>query len=82
MPLNRRHVAIDRRIGERILLTRRRLGLTQHEVADQVPMSPTAFNRLERGLQSVSAECLGRLATILGVSSDAILGLDETGAGG
>ncbi len=39
-------------------------------------MSPTAFNRLERGLQSVSAECLARLAKILGVSSDSLLGMN------
>lgn len=75
MPINKRHIAVDRRIGERVLLARRRIGLTQHEVADRVPMSPTAFNRLERGLQSVSAECIARLAKILGVSSDYLLGL-------
>jgi transcriptional regulator with XRE-family HTH domain len=79
MPINKRYVAVDRRIGERVLLARRRKGLTQHEVAELVPMSPTAFNRLERGLQSVSAECLARLATILQVSSDYLLGIRTTG---
>ena len=75
MPVNKRYVPVDRRIGERVLIARRRTGLTQHEVAERVPMSPTAFNRLERGLQSVSAECIARLAKILNVSSDYLLGI-------
>jgi transcriptional regulator with XRE-family HTH domain len=80
MPINKRFVTTDMRIGERVLLARRRLALSQRDVAELVPMGPSALNRLERGLQSVSAETLARLARLLRVSSDYLLGLkDERG---
>ncbi len=40
-------------------------------------MSPTALNRLERGLQSVWAERLATLARILDVSADYLLALQD-----
>ncbi len=40
-------------------------------------MSPTALNRLERGLQSVAAERLATLAGVLAVSADYLLGLSQ-----
>lgn len=68
---------IDHRIGERVLLARRRSGMTQHDLAARVQMSPTSINRLERGLQSVYAEGIGAIAETLGVSADYLLGLAD-----
>ena len=68
---------IDPTIGERVMLSRRRRALSQRDLAAQAHMSPTALNRLERGLQSVSAERLATLARILDVSADYLLGLRE-----
>jgi transcriptional regulator with XRE-family HTH domain len=67
----------DPTIGERVMLMRRRRGLTQRKLAAMAQMSPTALNRLENGLQSVYAERIATLARILGVSADYLLGLHE-----
>jgi transcriptional regulator with XRE-family HTH domain len=80
---NKRKVEVNQNIGVRVMLARRKAKLTQKEVARQVPMSPTALNRLENGLQSVSGECIAALARILHVSADWLLGVadeDEDGA--
>ena len=68
---------IDPTIGERVMLIRRRRGLSQRTLAARAQMSPTALNRLERGLQSVWAERLATLARILDVSTDYLLGLHD-----
>jgi transcriptional regulator with XRE-family HTH domain len=67
----------DPTIGERVMLIRRRRGLTQQELATTARMSKTALNRLENGLQSVYAERLATLARLLNVSADYLLGLQE-----
>ena len=68
---------VDPCIGERVMLSRRRKHLSQQDLAAQVAMSPTSINRLERGLQSVSAESLMHIARALSVSADFLLGLQE-----
>ncbi len=68
---------IDPTIGERIMLIRRRRGISQRALAARAQMSITALNRLERGLQSVWAERLATLARILEVSADYLLGLQD-----
>jgi transcriptional regulator with XRE-family HTH domain len=65
----------DTTIGERVMLMRRRRGLSQRDLAALAEMSPTTLNRLEQGLQSVYAERLATLARILDVSADYLLGL-------
>jgi len=60
----------DTTIGERVMLMRRRRGLSQRDLAAMAEMSPTTLNRLEQGLQSVYAERLATLARILDVSAD------------
>jgi transcriptional regulator with XRE-family HTH domain len=65
----------DPTIGERVMLMRRRRGLTQQELATKAQMSKTALNRFENGLQSVYAERLVTLARLLDVSADYLLGL-------
>jgi len=67
----------DPTIGERVMLIRRRRGLTQQDLATRGQMSKTALNRLENGLQSVYAERLATLARLLNVSADYLLGLQD-----
>ena len=67
----------DPTIGERVMLMRRRRGLTQQELATRAQMSKTALNRLENGLQSVYAERLATLARLLDVSADYLLGFQD-----
>jgi transcriptional regulator with XRE-family HTH domain len=74
---NKRKVIVNRNIGVRVMLARRKRNLTQKDVARQVPMSTTALNRLENGLQSVSGECIAALARLLHVSTDWLLGVAD-----
>lgn len=64
-------------IGERVLLRRRELGLTQKELGSRAACPYQVISRLESGIQSVLAERLAAIATALGVSSDYLLGLPE-----
>ena len=66
---------IDPTIGERITVIRRRRGIGQRELARRAHMSVTGLNRLERGLQCVTAERLATLARLLETSADYLLGL-------
>jgi transcriptional regulator with XRE-family HTH domain len=64
-------------LGERIHLTRRRVGLSQVELAARAEISPTTLNRVELGRQKLYAETLVTLARILGVSVDYLVGLTD-----
>lgn len=67
-------------IGERILLRRRHLGLTQKELAGRCGFPYQVICRLERGHQSIYAERLALLAGALAVSADYLLGMDTQDA--
>jgi transcriptional regulator with XRE-family HTH domain len=62
-------------IGERVLLRRRELGMTQQELSEKVGCPYQVISRLESGKQSVLAERLAAIAVALGVSTDYLLGL-------
>jgi transcriptional regulator with XRE-family HTH domain len=64
-------------IGQRVLLRRRDLGLTQKELAKRCGFPYQVISGLERGRQSIYAERLGVLAKALHVSSDYLLGLSK-----
>ena len=64
-------------LGERIHLARRRLGLSQVELAARADISPTTLNRVELGRQKLYAETLVTLAQILGVSVDYLVGMTD-----
>jgi transcriptional regulator with XRE-family HTH domain len=65
-------------IGQRVLLRRRALGLTQQELAQRCGFPYQVISGLERGKQSVYAERLEVLARALSVSADYLLGLDTS----
>ena len=62
-------------LGERIHLARRRVGLSQVELAARADISPTTLNRVELGRQKLYAETLLTLARLLGVSVDYLVGI-------
>jgi len=64
-------------LGERLHLARRRLGLSQVELATQAGISPTTLNRVELGRQKLYVETLVTLARLLGVSVDYLVGLTD-----
>jgi len=68
---------INPRIGERLLLRRRALDLTQKDVARRAGISTTVLSLLENGEQSVSVERLAVIAKVLGVSLDFLCPQEE-----
>lgn len=68
-------VQIDPKIiGMRIKKRRESLGLSQKDLATQIQVSPPAINQYEKGLKTPSTETLVRLASVLDVSVDHLIG--------
>lgn len=70
-------------LRHRVLIARREKHMSQEELARAVGLSPNTMARFERGeIQDVKAKVLGRMAQVLGVSADYLLGLtpEEDGA--
>ena len=70
--------ALKRVLGASVLAARERSGLTQVEVAEGVGLVSAVYGRIERGQMLPSVPTLFRLCMALGVSSDDLLGLDDT----
>jgi transcriptional regulator with XRE-family HTH domain len=64
-------------LGERVLLLRRRVKLSQPELAQHAGMSVTTLNRVENAHQSLYMEKIAALATALGTTADYLLGLSD-----
>lgn len=64
-------------IGQRVLLRRRELGLTQQELARRCGFPYQVISGLERGKQSIYAERLADIAKALQISADYLLGLKD-----
>jgi transcriptional regulator with XRE-family HTH domain len=64
-------------VGERILLLRRRKGLTQPELAQQTGMGISTLNRIEKGHQSMAMDKVVALVHVLGTTADYLLGLSD-----
>jgi transcriptional regulator with XRE-family HTH domain len=74
----RRGVATDKgskAIGDRLAQLRKERGITQVEIAELVGVSQPVYSGYERGELRLHGELLVRLAHILRVSADEILGL-------
>ena len=65
-----------RQLGERVHMLRRRLRLSQKELADAIGASPTTVSNLEQGkLSTLHLSHLIGLARVLHMSTDRLLGL-------
>lgn len=64
-------------VGERIMVVRKRRGLTQPELAQRTKMGITTLNRIENAHNSTTLAKLVALATVLRCSSDYLLGLSD-----
>jgi transcriptional regulator with XRE-family HTH domain len=64
-------------IGERIAHHRKRIGLTQTKLANQIGISQTLLSDYETGRLQLSAEMVIRIAQTLGVRTGTLLG-EET----
>jgi len=65
---------------ERLLLARRRAGVSQGELAKRTEMYASDISKMERGRMLPTAPRLRRLAEALSVSADFLLGLQDTAA--
>lgn len=68
-------------LGERIMITRKRHGLTQRELAAAAGLNTNTIARLEQGnLKDLGGQAVARLARALDTTTDFLLGLsDESG---
>lgn len=64
-----------RELANRLKQARRKAGLTQKELGDLVQVSPQGFSHYERGDRDIPTHTLARLAKVLKLSGDQILGL-------
>lgn len=55
------------RVGRRIGELREAAGLTQAQVAEELDMTVSNYQRIEHGLQNLSIKTMVRVATALGV---------------
>ena len=67
----------DNVIGERIRAIREQRGLTRNELAKQVEISATALYYIEKGINIPSSLVLSKIAQVLEVSADYLLGLTD-----
>lgn len=70
-------MAVNPTIGTRIRAFREKRGLKQHDIANALQVSPQAVSKWERGENAPDIALLVPLATLLGVSTDTLLGCHE-----
>jgi transcriptional regulator with XRE-family HTH domain len=64
-------------LGERVHVLRRRLRLSQAELARQAGMSPTTLSNIEQAkMPTITVEHLMALAEVLGTSPNRLLGVE------
>jgi transcriptional regulator with XRE-family HTH domain len=65
-------------LGERILILRRRCGLTQRELAKSADLNTNTIARLEQGsLKDLGGQAVVRIARVLDTSADYLLGMTD-----
>ena len=69
-------------MGKRIFLCRKKLGLTQEELAEKMNVSTQTISYAERGSKAMRPENLVKLSRILGVTTDYLLTGEKPSAKG
>lgn len=64
-------------IGAKLLLTRKKAGLTQVEVAELAGLSDRAYADIERGVTNMRVDTLLRICRVLKITPDRILTQEE-----
>lgn len=67
----------QRAIGNKLLIIRKRMGLTQAEVAEAAGLSDRTYADIERGTVNMRTETLLRICRVLHVTPDEILTEDS-----
>lgn len=71
--MERRYCIDNREIGARVKAARRRLGITQGQLAERIDLSENAVAKLENGFMAASLQTIVKLANELGVTMDYFL---------
>jgi transcriptional regulator with XRE-family HTH domain len=69
--------ALAASIGKAARDARDRLGITQEDAAERIGVSVEFFSRIERGISLPSVITFARMAIVLGVSADKLIGRSE-----
>jgi transcriptional regulator with XRE-family HTH domain len=67
---------LAQRLGMAAREARKGLRLTQEKMAERLGVSVEFYGRIERGMAGPSTPVFARIVSVLGVSADALLGLD------
>lgn len=68
---------MEQTLGKRIVQNRRRLGLTQDALAEQLGVTAQAVSKWENDLSCPDISMLPKLAEIFGITTDALLGVER-----
>ena len=60
-------------IGIRVLENRKRMGLTQEQLAEKVDLSVSYISHIERGTRKASMETMVKISNILGITVNELL---------
>ena len=64
---------IELTIGERILIFRRRKGLSREQLAEQCDISSEVVSKYESGIQEPDLDVLVAISAVLGVTANRLL---------
>lgn len=67
---------MEQTIGKRIMEHRKRMGLTQDQLAEKLGITAQAISKWENDLSCPDIAMLPKLAEIFGISTDALLGME------
>lgn len=65
-------------IGNKLLIVRKRMGMTQAEVAESAGLSDRTYADIERGMVNMRTETILRICNTLHITPDEILTEDST----
>jgi len=65
---------MDQTLGKRIMHHRKRLNLTQDQLAEKLGITPQAVSKWENDLSCPDITMLPKLAAIFGITTDQLLG--------
>ena len=68
----------NRTIGNKLLAIRKKLGLTQNELAEQAGLSNRTYADIERGSVNMKVETILRICSALHITPDAVLTEENT----
>lgn len=68
---------MEQTIGKRIVANRKRLGLTQDQLAEKVGVTAQAVSKWENDQSCPDIATLPKLANIFGITTDALLGMES-----